>query len=112
MGSVGQGRVREYHVAIPLAISNAEAVPNTSGLCSLSHTSCGIAVTRPASAAPAPSATRIAGSTQQTSVPALLSKVAADRITLRVKADVGLVTALSAPSDCELHQSVYRCARL
>lgn len=55
----------------PLTLSSAAAVPNTSALCALSQISCGKALTNPAKAAPAPSATSTAGRTQQRSVATL-----------------------------------------
>src|ERR1700733_14711684 len=92
-GSVGHGSERPYQSAAPLTMSNPPATPNTNGLCSLNHMSCGMAVTRPASAAPAPSATRTAGNTQQIRVAELVSSAAADRAALRVKAELGSLMA-------------------
>lgn len=48
-GSIGQVWRRPCHSAMPLWTRSAAALPNTRGLCSLSHISCGTAVTRPAS---------------------------------------------------------------
>jgi hypothetical protein len=70
-------------------MSNPPATPNTNSLCSLSQMSCGTAVTSPASAAPAPSATRTAGNTQHTRVAELVRSAAANRAALRVKAEWG-----------------------
>lgn len=69
--------MRPCQIAIPLAHRSAAALPNTRILCSLSQMSCGTAVTRPARAAPAPSATSTAGRTQQSRVAELASNAPA-----------------------------------
>ncbi len=77
-GSAGHGAKRARHWKTPAIASIVPAAVKSPTLCSTSHTSCGTAPTREASAAPAPIATSAAGSAQHTWVPRLV-KTETDR---------------------------------
>ena len=82
-GSAGHGSDRARQINTPLAASSTAAMPNTQSFSCDSQTSCGIAVTSEASAAPAPSETMTAGSTQQSSVALLAISVPKATLALR-----------------------------
>lgn len=110
-GSVGQGRDRPYQSATPLNRSKALATPNTRDLCSLSQMSYGIAVTRPANAAPAPTATSTAGRTQQTSVAELVSSATPERAALRLNVARGVFRSPLVRPRCRQTRIRESCCR-
>jgi hypothetical protein len=70
-GSIGHGANRERHCNHPATPSSTVETPKLSSLCSESHIRDGKVDTKPASEAPAPTATMSAGSAQQSSVEVL-----------------------------------------
>lgn len=75
-GLVGQGAKRLRHCSVPLTSSITPAKANNSTLYSLNTTNCGTTEMSDDSAAPAPSATRSAGSAQHSKVLELANKLA------------------------------------